>query len=79
MSYADKHIVETYSGLFEGLSSDNKMELIETLSKSLKTENKSKDESFYNVFGAWTSDKSAEEIIAEIRSSRVFREKDIKF
>ena len=79
MSYADKHIVETYSGLFEGLSSDNKMELIETLSKSLKTENNSKDESFYNVFGAWTSDKSAEEIIAEIRSSRVFREKDIKF
>ena len=79
MSYADKHIVETYSGLFEGLSSDNKIELIETLSKSLKTENKSREESFYKAFGAWTSDKSAEEIIADIRSSRRFRKKDIKF
>jgi len=79
MSYADKHIVETYSGLFEGLSSDNKLELIETLSKSLKIEEKSKDESFYKAFGAWTSDKTAEEIIADIRSSRVFRKKDIEF
>jgi hypothetical protein len=79
MSYTDKHIVETYSGLIEGLSSDNKMELIETLSKSLQTENKSKDESFYKAFGGWSSEKSAEEIIADIRLSRVFREKEIKF
>ena len=79
MSYADKHIVETYSGLFEGLSFDNKMELIETLSKSIKTDNKTKDENFYKTFGAWNSDKSAEEIIADIRASRKFREKDIKF
>ncbi len=79
MSYADKHIVETYSGLFEGLSSDNKLELIETLSKSLKSKDKSKEESFYKSFGAWISDKSAEEIIADIRSSRRFRKKDIKF
>ena len=36
MTYTDKHIVETYSDLFEGLSSISKIELIENLSKSLK-------------------------------------------
>ena len=47
MSYTDKHIVETYSGLFEGLSSISKIELIENLSKSLKTEKKVREDNFY--------------------------------
>ena len=68
MSHTEKYIVETYSGLFEGLSSLSKLELIENLSKSL---NKS--------FGAFASDKSAEEIIEEIRLSRKFRKKEINF
>ena len=55
MSYAEKHLVETYSGLFEGLSSLSKIELIEKLSKSLKKEKKTKDETFYNSFGAFAS------------------------
>ena len=78
MSYTDKHIVETYSGLFEGLSSLNKIELIESLSKSLKTEKKTKDNLFYKSFGAFSSKKSAEEIITDIKSSRKFRSKEIK-
>ena len=73
MSYTDRHIVETYSGLFEGLSSLNKIELIESLSKSLKTEMTSKESAFYKSFGAFSSEKSAEEIIADIKSSRKFR------
>ncbi|NII26915.1 hypothetical protein HB364_17630 [Pseudoflavitalea sp. X16] len=79
MTYTEKHIVETYAGLFEGLSSISKIELIESLSKSLKTEKKTKENSFYKSFGAFSSDKSAEEIIADIKSSRKFRKKDIKF
>jgi len=79
MSYADKHIVETYSGLFEGLSSSNKIELIESLSKSLHIEKKEKEEAFYNSFGAFSSEKSSEEIIAEIKSSRIFKNKEISF
>ena len=47
MSYTERHIVETYSGLFEGLSSLSKIELIESLSKSLKIENTTKDNKFY--------------------------------
>ncbi len=79
MAYTDKHIVETYSELFEGLSSINKIKLIESLSKSLKTQNKTKESNFYKSFGAFPSDKSADEIISDLRSSRRFRKKEIKF
>ena len=77
MSYTDKHIVETYTGLFEGLSSISKIELIESLSKSLKTEKSKKDSDFYKSFGAFESDKSPEKIISEIRASRKFRTKEL--
>ena len=66
MNYTDKHIVETYSGLFEGLNSTSKIELIESLSKSLKTAEATKDNRFYRSFGAFGSEKEAEEIIADI-------------
>ncbi len=79
MSYVDKHIVETYSGLFEGLSSSNKIELIETLTRSLKIEVNIKEKKFYSSFGAFGSEKSAEEIAKEIKLNRKFRKKDINF
>lgn len=79
MSYVDKHIVESYSGLFEGLSSLNKIELIETLTKSLKVEENLKEKKFYSSFGSFGSDKSAELISKEIKLSRKFRKKEIKF
>ena len=63
MTYTDKHIMETYSGLLEGLSSEGKTELIESLSKSLNPEKKNKESNFYKSFGAFASEKSAEEII----------------
>ncbi len=78
MNFTDKHIVETYSDLLEGLSSASKLELIESLSKSLKVEQKNKDKKFYDSFGAFTSEKSSEEIIKDIRASRVFRKREIK-
>jgi hypothetical protein len=79
MNYTDKYIVETYSGLMEGLSAFNKIELIDNLSKSLKEEESIKEEKFYKSFGAFASDKSAEKIIKEIKSSRKFRTKEISF
>lgn len=79
MSNTDKIIVETYSGLFEGLSSLNKIELIERLSKLLKTEVISKEKMFYKSFGAFTSEKSPEDIIHDIKSSRKFKVHDISF
>ena len=79
MSYIDKHIVETYSILFESLSSLNKIELIESLTKSLKREKKQIKDTFYDSFGAFSNEKSAEEIVAEIKSSRKFRTKEFDF
>lgn len=79
MTVTDKNIVETYSNLFEGLSSINKLELIERLSRSLKLGTKSKEKNFYKSFGAFASDKSAEDIVLEIKASRKFSDKEIKF
>ena len=78
MNYTDRRIVESYKGLFEGLSSLSKIELIESLSKSLKADIKDKEGAFFKSFGAFPDDKSAEEIIKEIKTSRKFRRKDIK-
>ncbi len=79
MSYTENYIVDTYSALFEGLSPISKIKLIESLAKSLKTEKKISEKKFYNAFGAFASTKSAEEIIADIKLNRSFREKEIKF
>ncbi|RKR05970.1 hypothetical protein C8C83_5324 [Flavobacterium sp. 90] len=78
MTVTDKNILESYSDLFEGLSFSNKLELIERLTKSLKTA-KPKENNFYKSFGAFSSEKSAEEIISEIKSSRQFKNTEIKF
>ena len=77
MNFTDKHIINSYSTLLEGLNSSTKIEIIETLTKSLKREKKSKETIFYKSFGAFASTKSASAIIKEIKSSRKFRRKDI--
>jgi hypothetical protein len=77
MTKTDKNIIETYSNLFEGLSSINKIELIEILTKSLKVDG-NKKENFYKSFGAFDESNSAEEIIAEIKNNRKFKNKKIK-
>lgn len=78
MSFTERHIIESYSGLFSGLSSDSKLELIETLTKSIKNEKKDKESRFYKSFGAFASDKSAEELVAEIKESRKFKKREIQ-
>jgi hypothetical protein len=37
------------------------------------------DDDFYELYGAWESDRSAEEMITELKSAREFREKDLIF
>lgn len=78
MTHAERHIVKTYSGLFESLSAGSKIELIESLAKSIRKGKKSKVREFYSSFGAFASEKSAEEINKEIRESRKFRTRDLK-
>ncbi|MBP4143221.1 hypothetical protein J3S90_15555 [Flavobacterium sp. P4023] len=79
MTFTDKNIIENYFGLFESLNSMSKLELIEKLTKSLKAETKSKENNFYKSFGAFSTEKTSDEINTEIKSSRKFRTKEIKF
>ncbi|MBS7253400.1 hypothetical protein [Flavobacterium branchiicola] len=78
MTVTDKHILESYSNLFEGLSFSNKIELIERLTKSIKS-NKAKENDFYKSFGAFASEKPAEDIVSEIKANRSFKNKEIDF
>jgi hypothetical protein len=78
MTVTEKYIVETYSSLFEGLNSASKIELLEKLAKSLKKGDKTTDKEFFKSFGAFGSEKSAEEIIKEIKESRNFNREDLK-
>jgi uncharacterized protein YjfI (DUF2170 family) len=48
--------------------STSKLELIESLSKSIRAESSKKEEDFYKSFGAFSSEKSAEEIINEMKA-----------
>lgn len=64
-------IVDGYIGLLDNLSPGNKLDLISKLTDSVKTDLTHKKSSFKKAFGAFDSNKSAEEIIEEIRNSRV--------
>lgn len=68
-------IVDGYIGILDNLSVNDKLDLISKLSNSIKTDLQKKKSLFKESFGAFISDKSAEEQIEEIRSSRVFTRK----
>lgn len=65
-------IIDGYVGLLDNLSTSDKLDLISKLSDLVKTDLQKKKSSFKESFGAFISNKSAEEQIEEIRSSRVF-------
>ena len=64
-------IINGYIGLLENLSPDNKLDLISKLTASVKTDLSNKKNTFKKSFGAFVSEKTAEEIIEEIRNSRL--------
>ena len=68
----DNTIVDGYIGLLDNLSPTNKLDLISKLTTSVKTDLSNRKSSFKKAFGAFDSKQSAEEIIEEIRNSRVF-------
>ena len=85
MTTVEQNIVNTYARLFENLSKFARLELIERITLSLKEEDREQkedkkakeDTDFFNLFGAFPDDKTAEEMVTEIKSSRQFREKDL--
>ncbi|RUA33309.1 MAG: hypothetical protein DSY77_10605 [Bacteroidetes bacterium] len=64
-------IAENIFQIVKNLSSDVKLDLISKISKSIETtKDIPQDNSWKNLFGAWESDKSAEQIIEDIRADR---------
>jgi hypothetical protein len=68
-------LIDGYVRLLENLSPNSKLDLISKLTQSVKTDISDKKSSFKKSFGAFESQKSAEELIDEIRSSRSFNRK----
>ncbi len=72
-------MIDNYYGLMRGLSNDFKIKIIAKLSNSIvneTTENKRLADKFY---GAFKSNKNAEEIIADITESRTFKRSNEPF
>lgn len=68
----DTTLIDGYLQMLDNLSPSNKLDLISKLTTSIKSDITDKKSSFEEAFGAFESEKSAEEIIDEIRSSRTF-------
>jgi hypothetical protein len=68
----DTKIVDGYYGLIHNLSNANKKALIDKLSASMKKDDSIAESRFEKAFGALESEETAEQLIEEIRNSRLF-------
>ena len=68
----NKRLIEGYLELFNNLSPKNKEALIAGLLDSLKPKKSSKKKSLKLISGDFIEEKSAEQIIAELRDARSF-------
>jgi hypothetical protein len=75
MTLVEKQIINQYALLFERLSPNIKLNLIEKLVHSLKVSSKHNESDFFSSFGAFVSDQTAEEQILEIKNNRRFKQK----
>ncbi len=67
----NKSTADYYFGVLKNLNSHSKLDLISQLSQSLKSDKFDTTTSMESLFGAYNSEETADEIIAEIRSSKV--------
>lgn len=73
MNLSSQHIslADYYFGFLENLNPDSKLDLISKLSQSLKNNDDAPEVSLQSLFGAYKSEETAEEIIGQLRASRV--------
>ncbi|WP_250161289.1 hypothetical protein [Algoriphagus algorifonticola] len=69
--------LEKYFGMLRGLDNLSKKKLIIKLTESLEIKEEKVD--LRSLFGAWEDDKDSDEIIKEIRESRVEKAEDLGF
>ena len=74
----EMNLVDNYFSLLKNLSNETKLALIEKLSKSLKAPSRSQDSSIQALYGAFISEQSAEEMIADIKNDRVFNRQRVE-
>jgi len=65
-------LADFYFDFLKNLNPDSKLDLISKLSQSLKEKSTSAEITLESLYGAYESEETAEEIIAELRASRVF-------
>ena len=68
----NNRLVDTYLELLKNLDPKVKLDLINKLSLSVKTDMTKKKSSFNKALGAWDKEDDAEKINREIRESRNF-------
>lgn len=75
MTTSAQHIslADYYFSFLKNLNPDSKLDLISKLSQSLKNNDKVSETSLQSIFGAYKSKETADEIIAELKASRVFK------
>jgi hypothetical protein len=71
-TYNNSVMLDNYFGLLKGLSRENKIKLAAGLINDVAEDTGEKPNVINRFFGAFQSDKSAEEMIDEIRESRNF-------
>ena len=69
------NLIDSYLGLLRSLSPENRLELISKLSDSLKGSKKPTGKSISDLYGAFISKKSADEILSDLKASRSFNRK----
>jgi len=69
---------QNYYQLFKNLNDRAKIELINWLSNSLLEKEENKTDDFFDCFGTFISDKSAEKQIEEIKDARYFSDKNFE-
>lgn len=74
-SSSNAALIDNYFGLLSSLSRENKIKLIAKLSNSIVDEVSEREDVVDKFFGAFKSNKSAEEIVNDIMSSRTFNRK----
>ncbi|MEX2230578.1 MAG: hypothetical protein WD824_00350 [Cyclobacteriaceae bacterium] len=68
------NLIDSYLGLLKSLCPENKVELISRLSNSLKGSKKPTGKSISDLYGAFISKKSADEILSDLKASRNFKQ-----
>jgi hypothetical protein len=72
VSMENGDILGNYLGLLNGLSRESKIKIVEALNYDIKNNVEVETDRIDKLYGSFISDKSAEEIISEIRSDRHF-------